>query len=808
MINFGDKQKAILALILSFTVPIILMSLIYFSEGIYPGGPNTVLIYDLRSQYLSFFSYINHLGDGFNNLMYQSSSGLGGGCFGSLTYYVGSPLSWIVCLFSERNLPVAIWLITLLKIGFCGLSFSLFLKYGNLKINRLSALVLFSVSYSLMSYNIVNTLNLMFLDGVIMLPVVILGIDRILEGKNGRLLYFAVFLSIVFNYYTSFMIILFSCVWFIYRSFEKKIDFSDFIKKTIICLINGVLGVLSASFIVFPVLVDFSRGRSNEIINTGYGMVLRNVISVVRGVLPFEYNGLLNEDSPYIYIGTIMLLLSVLFLTSKKINIRKKISSTITVLLFFLCFVFTKFDSVWTAMKVANGYPARYSFCFSFFTLYLATCFLNVYWDEIVKRKYVIPLLFMVNCIEMFFNARYLLTKLNENIGPYSLAQEYDQIYNIADMSKAVIDLDVTGVRRTFKFWDYTQLDGMMYGLSSLDYYSSSYNYNLHKMMGCLGIEQHLNHMTDNGMTPFVKDLLGFDHSILYYADAPGNNDIYLGYADVCSVYRDENALPIAFMALNIPLNTEPLSANDPFNNQNIIAAELSGKGDIFNEIEYEILSEQYNENDNTYTRTVRMVLDESSAVWLYVEPEYIDFSKVNASDRRLLFPVVCYNDEIISEYQSALSSYCVYLGSGDGEIILTFKSYTEVGNIHFATYDENSEKNLISTLKIQSAYNYTEKSNEISFDVNAGDGGDLLISLPYEKGYKIYVDDKRSDYNGYRDAFILMALNSGEHNIRITYFTPGLKLGLIISLVAFVVSIFYMTGKNNNKNDKEIKEF
>lgn len=806
MIKLGDRKKAFIASLLSFLIPIILMALVYVSLGIYPGGPNTVLIYDLRTQYISFFSYIHNLNEGFNNLMYQTSSGLGGGCFGSLAYYVGSPLSWIVCLLSERNLHVAIWIITLIKIGFSGLSFSLFLKYGNLKIKKISVLILFSVSYSLMSYNIVNTLNLMFLDGVIMLPIVILGIDRILEARDGRVLYFSVFLLTVFNYYMSFMVILFSIIWFVYRLFGKKIILSDLIRKTSYCLMFGMLGVFSAFFIILPVLFDFGRGRSNEIIYTGYGIILRNVINVMKGVLPFEYNGLLNDDSPYIYVGTIMLFLSLFFFTSKKISVRVKISSALVGLLFFISFVFTKFDSVWTAMKVANGYPARYSFCFSFFTLYLAAYFLNVYWDDNVKRKYAFPLLLLMNCIEMFFDARFLLLNLDENIGPYSLANGYEQMYNVAEMSGEIIDSNATDLCRIIKFWDYTQLDGMMYGLSSLDYYSSSYNYGLHELVGSVGAEQHLNHMTDKGMSPFLNDLFGMNYSILYYADTPRENEIYLGSADMCSIYKNENALPIAFMACGLDENTEPLSSGDPFKNQNTIAEELSGSGNIFNEIEYVIISDKYSEKDKMYIKTLALSIDELSEIWLYVEPVYIDFSGVNAADRSLLYPGVYYGEEMITEYQSALSSYCVYLGEGVGEIMLSFRSYTEIGDIHFATYNEEREEKAISILKNHSAYNCISESEGIDFDINAGDGGDMIITMPYEKGYEIYVDGKRSGYEGYRDAFITVPMDRGVHNVRLTYFTPGLKPGLLISFIAFVISIYLLTKVNNGNYDKKIK--
>ena len=85
----ADYSNVYSASALSFLIPVFLLACVLFKRGIYPGGPNTVLIYDLGSQYLSFFGFLGNIGNGFNNYMYQTLSGLGGGCFHMKCIFLG-----------------------------------------------------------------------------------------------------------------------------------------------------------------------------------------------------------------------------------------------------------------------------------------------------------------------------------------------------------------------------------------------------------------------------------------------------------------------------------------------------------------------------------------------------------------------------------------------------------------------------------------------------------------------------------------------------------------------------------------------
>ena len=77
----------------------------------------------------------------------------------------------------------------------------------------------------------------------------------------------------------------------------------------------------------------------------------------------------------------------------------------------------------------------------------------------------------------------------------------------------------------------------------------------------------------------------------------------------------------------------------------------------------------------------------------------------------------------------------------------------------------------------------------------------DAVLSLPYEDGYRIYVNGEKREYGAYRDSLILLRLNPGDDEIVIGYIPRGLMPGIIISLVFIISSVIYFAiGKKKTK--------
>lgn len=208
-----EKHIKVLILILCFLVPALVMLFAFAAYDMAPFGDNSILIMDMSGQYSEFFIGLKHLGKN-NNIFFSWSKTLGTNYVGVFAYYLSSPLSFLTLLSSEANMPIFLLFLTVIKIGLCGLTFGIFLSY---MYKCSPKIILFSLFYGLMSYNIVYSMCLMWIDGVIWLPIILIGIEELLAKNKIKLLIISLFAVFVSTYYISYMLGIFSCIYFLYR---------------------------------------------------------------------------------------------------------------------------------------------------------------------------------------------------------------------------------------------------------------------------------------------------------------------------------------------------------------------------------------------------------------------------------------------------------------------------------------------------------------------------------------------------------------------------------------------------------------
>lgn len=73
------------------------------------------------------------------------------------------------------------------------------------------------MAYGLMQYNMRQISNIMWLDRVILLPLLLLATYEFIEYRKKTGLFLAVLFSIAINWYTGYMICLFTVIYFLYE---------------------------------------------------------------------------------------------------------------------------------------------------------------------------------------------------------------------------------------------------------------------------------------------------------------------------------------------------------------------------------------------------------------------------------------------------------------------------------------------------------------------------------------------------------------------------------------------------------------
>ncbi|WP_026493232.1 YfhO family protein [Butyrivibrio sp. XPD2002] len=80
--------------------------------------------------------------------------------------------------------------------------------------------------------------------------------------------------------------------------------------------------------------------------------------------------------------------------------------------------------------------------------------------------------------------------------------------------------------------------------------------------------------------------------------------------------------------------------------------------------------------------------------------------------------------------------------------------------------------------------------TNEITGSIDTTDSEVLFLSIPYTKGWKAYVDGKKTELIPADTMFSALELTAGHHDIRLVYHTPGLLAGFILTAFGFILLI------------------
>ena len=159
------ERSEILNLLLAFIMPAAVFLLILLRYRIVPFGNTTLLFSDLDSQYIEFMAEYRRILTGGGSFFYSWHAGIGMNFIALTAYYLASPFNFMLVLFPENQLLLAVSLITALKLGCAGAAFAYCLRVSDSAGKR--AEPLFASFYALSGWALGYAFNLMWLDALI-----------------------------------------------------------------------------------------------------------------------------------------------------------------------------------------------------------------------------------------------------------------------------------------------------------------------------------------------------------------------------------------------------------------------------------------------------------------------------------------------------------------------------------------------------------------------------------------------------------------------------------------------------------------
>ena len=368
-------------LLIATVIPMVLFYLIYLiGKQLYPFGDGTVLVLDLNGQYVSFYEGLHDILRGEADLLYSFSRNLGGEFLGIYDYYVASPFAMLLALLPQRFMLEGLLLLFLLKAGLCGLFMGIYLhKHSAGEPNRL-AVVVFSVMYAMSSYCVVQQHNSMWIDAVMWLPMLCLGIESLIKYGRFRLYVFALAITIHSNFYIGYMAVIFTLAYCFYWYFAHNRNNENnplgekahFIKSVGRVAVWSVLAVGIAALAILSARYALTFGK-DEFSNPNWEETQKfDLFNFFYKLLPSSYDTVRPQGLPFVYCGMLTVIAVPAFFMNKKFSLREKVAAAILILFFVASFATSSIDLIWHGFQKPNWLNYRYSFMLSFFLLVLA----------------------------------------------------------------------------------------------------------------------------------------------------------------------------------------------------------------------------------------------------------------------------------------------------------------------------------------------------------------------------------------------------------------------------------------------------
>lgn len=790
--------------LLSFCIPMLGMLLILKSRGFYPFKEDTLFILDMHDQFMEFFASLRYIAGGDNSIFYSWARSLGGSYIGLYAYYLANPLSWITVLFPLEKFHTAILTLTLLKVGCCGLTFSVFASYLWKRYFPGAAedrtgrwyrflLVPFAVSYALISYNIVFSSCLMWLDGVILLPLILLGVEKILEGGKGGWYLFSFAAACVFNYYTAYMAGLFAALYFVFRVVSGQ-TWKDCLRAAVRFAVTTFLAAGLAAPLLVPTIMDLSSGKfvtdqnfAEKYINFPFLALFGQLKNgAYSGVLPI-YDDAVNM--PNIYCGYAALVLAVVFFLVRKISLREKLAAGGLLLVLMCSFYFVPMNLIWHGMAYPNSYLYRYSFVMSFFLLYLAVrtlCTmpkLPTIWQRKPVFECVAFLVMGGIALDMGLNGRALFYALQDEFGYDDVSEYTDFLSGTQPLTEDIRERD-GGFYRVNQGYEYSKNDAMLLGYNGMSHYSSTFNAAVNELTLRLGMAQDWFYNTGYGSTPLTDSLL----AVKYILKDGGVPDFYTKLKETGqgkASYYNENALAIVYSA-PLPEGEIVLKGDSPFQNQNALLNGIAGTAE-------------------EYFTPVEYTKEGDDSSWSYVfqadsrDPVYLYMHTVGYSHAEVFV-----NGEKAGQYFTSESRCILYLGSFEpGERVkvdVVPSRAVQITGEEIFRLQEDLLRDTLEKLRDGNMRIESHGGGRLEGTISVPEGSRILTSIPYDAGWRVKIDGKKVPVETYADTFMMVEAEPGTHSVTLVYVAPGVEAGLVIFGGALVLSVFWLCRRPKRK--------
>lgn len=366
------------------------ISIMYIIYTVFPFGDATVMRMDLYHQYGPLFAELYDRVVNHQSFLYSWTSGGGSSFLGNYFNYLSSPLSALIFLFDKEDISYAISFLVSIKCILSAGAFTYYLKKSSRGHSYFTAV--FGVFYAFSAYFLAYYWNVMWLDGMILLPLIALGIEEIINKGKGVTYVASLVLLFFSSYYIGFMSCIFSVLYFLayycisseYGQvldnslvFTKKYSFKalcnrKFFNRGFKFAIYSVIAAGLCAFTLIPIFIILrSCSATSDSFPTSFESYFNifDFLSSHLAGLETTIRSSGEDVLPNVYSGILAIILIPLFVVNKDIRLKEKVCYIVLMLFFLFSFDNNCLNFIWHAFHFPNDLPFRFSFMYSFIIL-------------------------------------------------------------------------------------------------------------------------------------------------------------------------------------------------------------------------------------------------------------------------------------------------------------------------------------------------------------------------------------------------------------------------------------------------------
>ena len=622
-------------LILAFCIPFLVMALGFAFSGVRPfaipvewllkqispetfeGFADRQMLYsDLREQYYPFLQeFHGRLQEG-ESLFWSWNGGMGTDYGSLIAYYIASPLNLLTVFFPAAILRDVMTVLLTIKVGCAGLFSALMLR--NIFRKNDVSITFFGWMYAFCSFIMGYYWDTIWMDTVALLPLVFLGLYKLVTEGKFKLYIVSLALAILCNYYLGVFVCYFCVIAFFAIAAIKKVYGRPFLGRF---LQFGGCSILAGGLTAFLLLhTIFALGYTDSAAGGGFGVseFYDSYLEVIGNMLAFNKPTAM-EGLPNLYCGVLPLLLAVIYIRSKKITLSDKIINCLFLAFFIFSSNFNVLDFILHGFRFPNMLPGRYTFLISFVILLigyrgylllkdlssgdlfgiagLGIVMVGLSCTSLGTKKTMANIILIAAYLLFLFlyERKYLqkaafTTFLCIMISAEMIASITLSMHTVGKTSyfgypyrqEEITQLNQVLENRDPEFWRtemscrYYHNDGAMYAYRGIGQFSSTANRNVTKFLSSLGFTTGANSYYYNYSTPINNTLLGIKYITSRSGDLVGGS-----LSEFC---YEENNLKVfentAFLGAGFMVDdsiTEFQYSNSPFQVQNRLFQHLTG---------------------------------------------------------------------------------------------------------------------------------------------------------------------------------------------------------------------------------------